>query len=222
MSSDEQTTEPTYNNDPARIAAFIKHCADLDVEPDRPYSGAEDYHDVLAGHAPCREWCVFTEAPDGDGDSFVYANPRFDDRASAEAYAIENISDGIYAENPVAIVNLDTGLVVEPDWTTLRWTDDAPRMSYTSYPKNGETWVTSADNRERADWADAAIKRFRDVCRGDADMTAIVDLLANIGHAFDRMMATHETDYDPGYTFRDAIDMALRHYDDERDMDGEG
>jgi hypothetical protein len=80
-------------------------------------------------------------------------------------------------------------------------------------------WITASKNEQRADWAEEAVEKFREVCRGGADMTAIVDLIANLGHTFDRLQATYYTDYTADYTFSDAIDRALMHYDAER---GEG
>lgn len=88
------------------------------------------------------------------------------------------------------------------------------------YEKTGSGWTGRARNEERADWAEAAVERFREVCRGDNDMTAIIDLIGNMGHLYDRVQATMDTDYEPfKHTFQDIVSTALMHYDAER---GEG
>lgn len=81
---------------------------------------------------------------------------------------------------------------------------------------SGQDWDGSNTNEERADWAEAAVIRFREVCGGDFDETALYDLVANLGHLCDRLSAIYE-DFD--LTFDDMVENAARHYEAET---GEG
>ena len=80
------------------------------------------------------------------------------------------------------------------------------------FEDNGQEWIAASTNEERADWAEAAVERFREVCKGDNDLTAITDLIGNLGHLFDRLMATSEMrDEFEGGTFEECVSMALIH-----------
>lgn len=87
------------------------------------------------------------------------------------------------------------------------------------YEKNGEQWIAREANEKRADYAEAAVEKFREVCSGDNDMTAIYDLIADLGHLFDRVKAEHVTEYEDGFDFGHLLDRAQMHFDAET---GEG
>lgn len=72
------------------------------------------------------------------------------------------------------------------------------------------------DNDERADWAEAAIDEFRRVCAGDMDETAIYDLIANLGHLWDRWRGEGRMEKEADFGI--ALMMAMRHY--EREVEG--
>jgi hypothetical protein len=74
----------------------------IDTSPDT--TGGEDLAPYLAGEEPCGIWCAITT-----GREITYAYPTFADAAAASGRACEDILDDIYAEYPVAVVNLDTG-----------------------------------------------------------------------------------------------------------------
>lgn len=91
------------------------------------------------------------------------------------------------------------------------------------YKENGEPWITATRNEDRAGWAEEAVERFRDVCAGDNDITAIYDLIGNLGHLYDRLVATHDLSEEmmtaENKSFERIVELALMHYNAER---GEG
>lgn len=88
-------------------------------------------------------------------------------------------------------------------------------------------WVTASRNEDRADWAEAAVREYRSVCRGDNDLSAIYDLIADLGHLYDRLAATHNLGVDMLVkagklrSFDDILRLAQLHYDCEKG-EGEG
>jgi hypothetical protein len=83
-------------------------------------------------------------------------------------------------------------------------------------PESGDAWIARSENLKRADWAEAAVQVFRDVCGGDMDETALTDLVANMGHLCDRLTAERK---DFALSFEGMVEEARRHYEAET---GEG
>lgn len=97
-------------------------------------------------------------------------------------------------------------------------------MMFWDYEETGEVWITASENEKRADWAEEAVERFREVCKGENDVTAIYDLIGNLGHLYDRLRVTHDLSedmmlQDENTGFGRLIELALMHYHAER---GEG
>jgi hypothetical protein len=61
-------------------------------------------------------WCAVT-----CNDNINYLYRYFDSKREAQLKALENVTDGIYPEIPVCIVNIDTGKSFEPNWERLTW-----------------------------------------------------------------------------------------------------
>lgn len=72
-------------------------------------------------------------------------------------------------------------------------------------------------NEHRADWAEAAVEEFRRVCGGDMDETAIYDLIANLGHLWDRWQREGKlSERFEDMQFWDVLEeYAYMHYGDE-------
>jgi hypothetical protein len=102
-----------------RLAALLALAERHGVTPrtESPNSADEDLAEYTAddGKPVCR-WAVVTTAGE-----FTYVKADADSLAAAAAAAVEFVNDGIYAETPHTIVDLDTGGTYEPEWTTLGW-----------------------------------------------------------------------------------------------------
>ncbi len=89
---------------------------------DRSNSGNEDLGEYLdvENYEPydIREWCAVTISGEGE---FHYAYPDYDTAEDAQARCLEYVTDDIFSEAPVAVVNLDTGETRVPDWSSLAW-----------------------------------------------------------------------------------------------------
>lgn len=55
------------------------------------------------------------------GSEIRYIYPLYQRKSDAVAKATEHIGDSIFAEFPVAVVNLDTGTRYTPRWSSLVW-----------------------------------------------------------------------------------------------------
>lgn len=55
------------------------------------------------------------------GSEIRYIYPLYQHKSAAVAKAIEHIGDSMFAEYPVAVVNLDTGRRYRPRWSSLVW-----------------------------------------------------------------------------------------------------
>lgn len=105
----------------ARLEAFKALLQRYGATPDIYDAGEEeDPRPYLSGEKPCQRFvCVTMHA---EKPFFL---PRFDDAETARARAMEYATDDIFAETPVAVVDLDTGKVSVPRWDTLKWGAEA-------------------------------------------------------------------------------------------------
>jgi hypothetical protein len=67
-------------------------------------SSTDDLAPYLSGDEPIRRWCAVTQ-----GGEFTYAYPECKSEDEARSLAECNAADSVWAESPVAIVDLDTG-----------------------------------------------------------------------------------------------------------------
>jgi hypothetical protein len=88
-----------------RREAFRTVAKEYGVEAHRDYSGAEDYRDDLAA-AYMPRWVAVTS---GEVDGTIYVIPCGTE-AEATERAHEYAEDPTYAEQPLAVVDLDIGL----------------------------------------------------------------------------------------------------------------
>lgn len=85
---------------------------DEDVEEDpRPY---------LSGAVELDPWIVVTANYSSHGERKVFFLPE-PSRTDAYLRAVEYAQDDIFEELPVEVVNLDTGEVWVPRWSSLQW-----------------------------------------------------------------------------------------------------
>lgn len=83
---------------------------------DFDYDCEEDLRPYYEGDKTPAAWCVITK----HGDStFFY--PDYHEFDAAQLRAMEYVNDNTYSEQPVEIVNLDTGAVHRPAWDQTPW-----------------------------------------------------------------------------------------------------
>lgn len=101
----------------ARIDALKRACDRFDVEYTSPrLSSTEDLAPYFYGAETIGEWAAVTECGE-----WRYIYPDFSHPLDAQNKAVENIGDDIHAESPVAVINLETGETLRPDWNTVEW-----------------------------------------------------------------------------------------------------
>lgn len=101
-------------------AAFKELCDEYGIDPEsNDYSGEEDARlyldpdeDEDYALAP---WVVVSHAGE-----YTYLK-CYASRGDAISHAFENVSDDLYAEAPSAIVNLETGARLVPDFDQCPW-----------------------------------------------------------------------------------------------------
>lgn len=99
-----------------RVVAYKATCIYFELDPQRATSAAEDYYAVLDGEIPLDQFVKVTTSGD-----VVYVIPCGDDLDEAFRSALENLDDGIYAETPTAVVDLDSMRIYRPNWATTTW-----------------------------------------------------------------------------------------------------
>ena len=100
-----------------RAERFTKLIESYGHEPDDYDAGEEeDPRIYLDGTETLERFCCVTAH--GEKTFFL---PAFDAPAVAMARAVEYATDNIWAETPVAVVDLDTGREWKPMWETLDW-----------------------------------------------------------------------------------------------------
>lgn len=78
-------------------------------------SNTEDLEPYLLGEEPIDgPFAAVTAGIGSSGDLHYYIYPGYEDSEGAGRKASENVTDDIYAESPVAVVNLDTGERLRP------------------------------------------------------------------------------------------------------------
>jgi len=108
---------PTTTETNARwIEAFKVVCAHFGLGPDDPSSAGEDYAMVLSGEIPIERFVAITSA-----GSCTYVKPAGGDVDCAKSTAVDYITNDLYAEMPVAVVDLDNGNTYRPEWAGLDW-----------------------------------------------------------------------------------------------------
>lgn len=81
-------------------------------------SSDEDIRELLdAEHLP--QWAAITTA--GQGEDQVWYIYACETQREAQKRAFEHLGDDIYAEMPVAVVDLDNGTRSQPRWDSLEW-----------------------------------------------------------------------------------------------------
>ena len=87
------------------------------IDPDGDsYSGEEDAQLHISGEVPLARYCVVTQCGE-----FTYAKANCETLDCAKGCALEYINDDLFQESPVAIIDLDTGERLEPDFSTVQW-----------------------------------------------------------------------------------------------------
>lgn len=105
------TTDTDYRE------AYAKVCERFAINPkDTSTAAGEDAGLILSGDEPCERYCVVTRNSD---ITYAYADDKTTE--DARSHAIRNVDDSIFAEIPVAIIDLQTGEEMRPDWTSLPW-----------------------------------------------------------------------------------------------------
>ncbi len=100
-----------------RLDQYKQVLDELNIDPDdTSYSGGEDAGLHVSGEVPLERYCVVTQ-----GGEFTYAKAIWDTLEGAKASAMENVTDEVFQETPVAIIDLDTGERIEPDYDTVQW-----------------------------------------------------------------------------------------------------
>jgi hypothetical protein len=85
-------------------------------------SSTDDLAPYLDGSEPISKWCAITS-----GSDFQYAYPAYDTAEDAQRKADAHRADVTYAEEPVAVVNLDTDELREP--VALLWSTGGDAVS---------------------------------------------------------------------------------------------
>lgn len=80
-------------------------------------SADEDFTEYFVSpRQPIRRYAAITTAGD-----FVYIKADYPNLNEAKEAALANVNDNIYAETPLAVVDLDTGRTYQPDFSTIVW-----------------------------------------------------------------------------------------------------
>ena len=104
------------NQNSNRLEAFRALCDAYGVLEDEGYSGYEDAMEYIDGERPIERFAVVTASSE-----WAYVNARTETLEAAQRSAVANVSDDIFAEGPVEIVDLDTGEHYRPKWSSLVW-----------------------------------------------------------------------------------------------------
>lgn len=80
-----------------------------------PYWDTDD-NELATPTKAISRWAAVTSSGE-----FNYIYPAYDTKEAAKDKAVTNVSDSIYAETPVILVNLDTGSRYSPNWSKLTW-----------------------------------------------------------------------------------------------------
>lgn len=110
------------NTDPRqerRLAAFKAVCARFELDPDADTTAAEDYHLTLEGEIQLTRFVAVTST--AGSEPIVYVKPVDLLLKNAKLDAVRYINDGLYAEVPLAIVDLDTLEIFRPEWRDVPW-----------------------------------------------------------------------------------------------------
>lgn len=99
-----------------RLKALKELCEKHYLDPNDQNTAAEDIAPYLDGEEEINEWAAVTRNND-----ITYVYPIFDNAEDAKDRATEHIIDDIYSEQPVEVVNLDTGERLSPAWYTMKW-----------------------------------------------------------------------------------------------------
>jgi hypothetical protein len=94
-----------------RTEAYRKLCSDygIDLDGRSCHSGEEDAMDYLADPQTIKRYCAVTEH-----GIWRYAYPDYETPEGARERASEFIDDGLFSEQPVAVVDLDNDQAWEP------------------------------------------------------------------------------------------------------------
>lgn len=122
-----------------RLEAYIKVCKRFELDPNEETCAAEDYHGVIAGDEPLTRFVHITQS-----GSIVYVEPSFDDLHDAFERALENITDNLHSEAPLAVVDLDTGNTYRPQWGALSWRMDNEQIDVPMRPTGVYDPLTAA------------------------------------------------------------------------------
>lgn len=99
-----------------RAAALAALMAEHQAEPDDyDFDVEEDVRPYFKRKAPRRFVCV----TEHDGKPFFL--PSFDTAEAAMARAVEYVHDDLFDEQPVAVVDLDSGDVYDPEPWAMPW-----------------------------------------------------------------------------------------------------
>lgn len=106
-----------------RRERFIALMKEHYQEPDDYDEGEEeDPRPFVDGRVPCERYVVVTANPvPGNGESKTFFLPIYDTLEAAKARAIEFAQDDVFAEIPVAIVDLESDARFLPNWTQMPW-----------------------------------------------------------------------------------------------------
>ena len=127
------------NTQSRRLEAYIKVCDRFELDPDENTCAAEDYHGVIAGDEPLTRFVHVTQS-----GSITYVEPSSDDLHAAFERAVENITDGLHAEAPLAVVDLDNGNTFRPQWAAISWRMDHAQIDVPMRPTGVYDPLTAA------------------------------------------------------------------------------
>lgn len=104
-----------------RLKAYRAVLEEFSIDPaEGTHTGAEDAAERIEGHEsgeePLNRYCVVKFSGD-----LSYSYPNYDNLEEAKAFATEDTADTLFAESPVAIIDLDTGERIVPQWESLQW-----------------------------------------------------------------------------------------------------
>jgi hypothetical protein len=91
--------------------------------------GEEDPRPYLNGTDALSRFVCVTVNYSSQGFARHYFLPVFHDIEHAVARATEHAADDIFEELPVAVVDLDTGETVKPQWNALPWLVEQPETA---------------------------------------------------------------------------------------------
>lgn len=109
------STQTTTDTQRQRADAYRRVLKDHGIDLTADYTGAEDAAEWLDGREIGR-FAVITQA-----ERFTYATPSAETLEEATRAAVEHSTDSLFAEGPVAVIDLDTGEEHRPAWDRLPW-----------------------------------------------------------------------------------------------------